>query len=68
MGDNYDIILRRLLSGEANFWVEVLTVDDEPAANHKVLLQLGNDPARYYLYAKGTFKEVDKSQLKVESK
>lgn len=38
---SYDKVLERLLNGRGNVWVEILQVDGDSPANHKVLLKLG---------------------------
>ena len=59
-GESYEKTLRRILTGQADIWAEILAVDGEAPEKHKVLFQLGNEPPRYYFYAQGRYSQVQK--------
>lgn len=61
MGDSYDDVIRRLLSGEGEVWVEVLAVDNDSPAKHKVLFKLGNF---YYEWNGKDFVPVEPRKVK----
>ena len=60
-GESYDSVLCRIMSGQGEVWVEVLHVDDDSPAKHKVLLKLGEF---LYLWNGSAFVSVDPSKVK----
>lgn len=60
-GESYDDVLGRILSGKGEVWVEVLQVDGDSPANHKVLFKLGDFP---YLWNGDRFVPVDPRKVK----
>lgn len=65
-GEVFDHIIRRILSGQGDVWVDVLAVDDGGPEEHDVLIQLGNEPPRYYLFSHGNCGEVPRPTITVQ--
>lgn len=60
-GESYDDVLGRILSGQGEVWVEVLHVDGDSPAKHRVLFKLGDFP---YLWDGSRFAPIDPSKIK----
>lgn len=60
-GENYDQVLDRLLSGTGDVWIEVLQVDGDSPAKHKVLFKLGEC---IYMWDGERFVPVDPKKVK----
>lgn len=60
-GESYDQVLDRLLSGTGDVWIEVLQVDGDSPAKHKVLFKLGEC---IYLWDGERFVPVDPKKVK----
>jgi mannose-6-phosphate isomerase-like protein (cupin superfamily) len=61
-GESYDDVLGRILSGQGEVWVEVLQVDGDSPAKHKVLLKLGEF---IYLWNGNGFVPVNPAKVKM---
>lgn len=62
-------VIDRLIDGQAEIYVDVLTVDGILAKSsaHDIIFQLGDSPPRYYRYRRGKFEEIPKlPEMKVE--
>ena len=60
-GESYDHVLSRIISGQGEVWVEVLHVDGDSPAKHKVLLKMGEF---IYLWDGNAFVSVDPRKVK----
>lgn len=60
-GESYDGVLGRIMSGQGEVWVEILHVDGDSPAKHRVLLKLGEF---IYLWDGSAFIPVDPSKVK----
>lgn len=60
-GESYDSVLGRIISGQGEVWVEVLHVDGDSPAKHKVLLKMGEF---IYLWDGNAFVSVDPRKVK----
>ncbi len=64
-GESYDDIIKRLLSGECDIYVEILSVDGELPISHQVIFRLGNF---YYHYKEGNFHPLNVKAATVAKK
>lgn len=53
--EDYEDVIRRLLSGECHIYVEILSVDGDLPFKHQVIFRLGNF---FYHYMNGDFKPL----------
>ncbi len=60
-GETPDDILRRVLSGVGEVWVDVLAVDGDSPARHTVLFKMGDFP---YMWDGDKFAPVDPGRMK----
>lgn len=60
-GESYDSVLGRIMSGQGEVWVEVLHIDGDSPAKHRVLLKLGEF---MYLWNGSAFVPVDPRKVK----
>lgn len=62
-GENYNHVLKRLLSQEANVYVELILVDNELPQTHTVVLQLGEDPRNVYYFNGSEIKPITLTEV-----
>lgn len=63
-----DDVLNRVLDMEGEVFIEPIYIDGEFAktSDHIILFQVGDTPARYYLYSKGVMEETTLPKFKME--
>lgn len=64
LGESFNDVISRLLSGECDVFVDFLDIDGTPPQDHSIIFRLGD---YYYRYDHGTFEPIKQPKIKVVS-
>ena len=67
--ETYDELISRIISGEEGaVFIDFISINGKPAKEHTIIFQLGDRPPRYYMYKKGSFKELSYDEIEIRVK